>query len=62
MQVLREVFSRVSKANVTLRSTKCKFGYNDLEFVGHILSKGAVKPETDKIEQILNAPRQQNLK
>ncbi len=36
---------------------KCKFGYTDLEFVGHTIRKGVVKPETDKIEQILNAPR-----
>ncbi len=57
MQVLRKVFSRISKANLTSRPTKCKFGYTDLEFVGHTMSKGVVKLETDKIEQILNAPR-----
>ena len=50
MQVLRKVFSRVSKANLTLRPTKCKFGYTDLELVGHTVSNGVVKPETDKIE------------
>ena len=57
MKVLREVFSRVSRTNLTLRPIKCKFGYTDLEFVGQTVSKGVVKPETDKIEQILNAPR-----
>ncbi len=27
------------------------------KYVGHTVSKGVVKPETDKIEQIINAPR-----
>ncbi len=62
MKGLREVFSRVSKANLTLRPTKCKFGYTDLEFVGHTVNKGVVKPETDKIEHSMHLDLQQRLK
>ena len=50
MEVLREVFSRISKTNLTFIPTKCKLGYTDLEFVGHTVSRGVLKPETDKIE------------
>ena len=52
---LRELFTRVRKAKLTLRPTKCFIGYDNVEFTGHVLGQGKLQMEQDKIDKIRNA-------
>jgi hypothetical protein len=55
MVILAELFQRISQANLTIRPTKCFFGFTNVSFIGHTVSDGQIQPHPDKIEQIQNA-------
>ncbi len=57
MAVLRELFLRIRKANLTLRPTKCFLGYANIAFTGHIVGSGKLQMEDEKIEKIRSAKR-----
>ena len=57
MVAVREVFRRLRKANLTARPSKCYMGYSEVEFLGHVVGHGVVKPKPHKIEAIQNAER-----
>ena len=59
---LREVFERFRQANLQMRIDKCKFGYFDIDFVGHNISGQGVKPIYDNVEAIVNFSEPRNLK
>lgn len=54
---LREVLQRLRKGNITARPLKCYVGFSELDFIGHMVGHGILKPKPDKIEAILNAAR-----
>ena len=56
-QKVSEVFSRLREAKLTARPTKCFIGYNEVEFLGHIVGRGVVKPKPDKVLSIKQAER-----
>ncbi|PIK38738.1 hypothetical protein BSL78_24428 [Apostichopus japonicus] len=41
LQRVKEVFTRIKKANLTARPTKCFIGYNEVEFLGHIIGEAS---------------------
>ncbi|XP_072020266.1 uncharacterized protein [Amphiura filiformis] len=55
MSKVKEVFSRLRRAKLTARPTKCFVGYEEIEFLGHVVGHGCVKPKRDKIEVIQDA-------
>ena len=57
VKVLQEVFKRLRSAGLTARPTKCNIGYSEVEFLGHVVGKGIIKPKPDKVEAINEAPR-----
>ena len=59
---LREVFERFRKANLQMRIDKCKFGYYDIDFVGHNIPGQGVKPIYDNVEATVNFSEPRNLK
>ncbi|HMK58804.1 MAG TPA: RNase H-like domain-containing protein [Nitrososphaeraceae archaeon] len=52
--ILREVFERVRRGNLTLRPGKCFFGNRSIEFLGHHMSENGLTPSPDKIKKISN--------
>ena len=62
MEVLGEVLRRLRKANLKAKPSKCFLGFETIEFLGHQVSQGCVKPNLDKIEAIVKAPRPQTKK
>ncbi|XP_022095014.1 uncharacterized protein LOC110981615 [Acanthaster planci] len=54
---LREVLQRVRRAGLTARPSKCFVAFESLEFLGHVVGRGTVKPRPEKIQQIINAVR-----
>jgi hypothetical protein len=62
VQVLREFFARVRKANLTLKPKKCSLGYGQIDFLGHTLRGSEVSPKVESIDKIVDMPRPQNKK
>lgn len=54
---LREVLERLKKANLTARPTKCIVGCKSVEFLGHNVGQGQLRPVQDKITAVKEAPR-----
>ena len=57
VEVLREVFRRLSDAGLTIRPSKCVLGADKVDFIGHQLMGGKMTPKENNIEKIRNAPR-----
>ena len=52
MLVLRQVFTELKREGLTLRPSKCLLGFNDLDFVGHIVGGGKLSPHPDTVDRI----------
>ena len=48
-----EVFRRLRQFGLTARPTKVEAGFKELEFLGHSISEGRLKPTKEKVEKIL---------
>ena len=57
LEVLKEVLKRLREARLTARPTKCHIGCSEVEFLGHVVGKGIIKPKPDKVEAIKEAAR-----
>lgn len=49
---LEQVLSLISKARMTLRREKCSFLKRSVEYLGHIISRGEIKPSIDKVQAL----------
>lgn len=54
---LREVFSRLRQAGLTLKAQKCKFGRSELDYLGHTVGQGHRSPLEVKVLAIKEFPR-----
>ena len=59
---LRKLFERIRDAGLTVKPTKCFFGYTDIEFTGHRITEGMLMTQKDKIEKIQDATAPQTKK
>jgi len=57
MKVLRDFFERVRKANLSLRPSKCKIGFAEVDFFGHTLQKDTIRPQRETVGRILDTDR-----
>ena len=57
IRALRELFSRLVQAGLTIRPTKCLFGVNSVDFLGHRLEQGMIGLHQDNVEKIKDALR-----
>lgn len=55
-QHLAEVFKALDKANLRFNPEKCKFGVEEVEYLGFRISHGCRQPTTSKIEKIASFP------
>lgn len=49
---LQQVLDRLRKYEVTLNKSKCTFGVEELDFLGHRLSAAGVRPTLDKVNAV----------
>lgn len=54
---LRLLFEVLRKHNVTARPTKCRVGFRTVEFLGHQVGDGYIKPNESKLLAVKEAPR-----
>ena len=57
IKALRELFGRLLAAGMTIRPTKCLFGVNTVDFLGHRLGEGLIGLHEDNVTKIRDAPR-----
>lgn len=50
---VRKVLEKLDSAGLTARPSKVLAGFEELEFLGHVIGKGIIKPEISKIQKIL---------
>jgi len=55
--MLRDFFERVRRANLCLRPSKCKTGFDTVDFLGHTIQKDSIGPQVENVGKILNAER-----
>ena len=60
LQRLESVLSRLEKAGLRARHTKCSFMVLSVTFLGHTVDEKGLHPIPDKVEEVTKAPRPQN--
>lgn len=56
LQRLRAVLQAITNAGLTLKPTKCRFGYRELKFLGHIVSSEGIRPDPQKTDAVAAFP------
>ena len=57
LKTLRELFRRPVQAGMTIRPSKCIFGADSIDFLGHQLQQGLIGLHEDNAAKIRTAPR-----
>ena len=62
LQHLEKVFKRLKDANLKIKPSKCSFFKEQIEYLGHIVSKEGLKPQPCKVEAVKKMPISKNKK
>lgn len=62
LQVLEQVFQRLTEADLTVRRDKCHFCRRELKFLGYVVDNTGLRCDPDKVSAILNIPAPKNVK
>ena len=52
LKQLEEIFRRCQKTNIKLNEDKCRFGLNEIDYLGYIITPKGIKPNPKKIKAI----------
>ncbi|VDH89527.1 Hypothetical predicted protein [Mytilus galloprovincialis] len=53
---LQQLFNCLSKANLTLKPSKCSFAVTEVKYLGHVISKEGVKVDPEKTSAVATFP------
>jgi hypothetical protein len=53
MRRLNLIFQRFREANLKLNPKKCKYAYESVKFLGHVVSANGIGVDNDKVDDIL---------
>jgi hypothetical protein len=59
LQILRGFFERVKCANLSLKPSKCKIGFDAVDFLGHTVKTDFIGPQSETVGRILKMARPQ---
>ena len=59
---LTRIFQALRNAGLQLKPSKCCFAYNEVWYLGHVVSKAGIRPDNDKIKAVSNYPVPKNVK
>lgn len=59
---LKDVLERCQKINLKLNLNKCKFGLEELKYLGHKITKNGLCPDDEHVRAIVKMPKPQNAK
>lgn len=51
---LRKVFTHLRDANLSLKSSKCRLGYTQMQHLDHVIGEGKILPDPKKVEAVKN--------
>lgn len=57
LEQLKEIFRRCRKAGLKINAEKCRFGLNEIDYLGYIVTPEGVKPNPKKIKAIQDLER-----
>ncbi|CAM9730458.1 unnamed protein product, partial [Heterosigma akashiwo] len=57
LQHLQDIFTRLTKANLRLKVSKCKFAAGEIKFLGHIVGRQGLRPDPQKVEAVSQLAR-----
>ena len=57
LECVRAVFRRLRETQLAAKPSKCQLGFAELDYLGHRVGRGLVKPDEDKMGKIRDAPR-----
>ena len=58
---LDKVLQRLESAGLTLKKSKCIFGLDCIEYLGHIIDKNRLHPSSERVKAIAEAPTPTNV-
>lgn len=60
LQRLQAVLDAIRAAGLSLKPEKCHFGYDELKFLGHVVSYAGIRPDPDKTIAVASFPTPAN--
>jgi len=60
VKLLRQLFSKLAQANLTVNLTKSEFGHRQITFLGHVVGQGKISPVMAKVEAVTHFPEPSN--
>ena len=57
LKILRKLFKLLAQAGMTITPSKCFFGADSINFLGHQLQQGSIGIHEDNVAKIRKAPR-----
>ena len=61
-ETLKDVFEKIRSHGLKLNKSKCQIAVNELVFLGHVISRDAIKADPKKVHAISNLPQPTNKK
>ena len=58
---LKQVFQTLRETQLKIKLKKCYFCHPSLTFLGHVVGRGGIQPDPEKIDKIKNFPIPTNL-
>src|SRR5205085_10365440 len=58
---IRQVFESMRKASLKIKLKKCHFCLPNIHFLGHVVGRDGIKPDSEKIDKVKNYPVLTNL-
>jgi hypothetical protein len=56
LECLRVLFQRLREVQLAARPSKCFLGFQKLEYLGHLVGQGEIRPEGEKMRRIKETP------
>ena len=54
IEQIRVIFAMISYAGLKVNSTKCRFGFNYIPFLGYLITQEGIQPDPDKVQGIMD--------
>lgn len=59
---INEILNLLQTNNLKINPDKCEFMQKELKYLGHVITLEGIKPQSEKIEKILNVQQPKNVK
>lgn len=56
LDAIREVFAKLQNVNLTVQLSKCNFVVDEVNYLGHVITKKGVEPDPSKISAVRDFP------